>query len=236
MLCSRVQNLLSAYLDRELTGADMLDVRHHLARCPECRAEHDGLLRVKRLMGRLAAGEPATAFSLNGALARPRLRPTWLRALERRAMAPWLALRDQYHAANDFFTSALSAQIHPVIAGTAVAAVVAGLATGMSALRRPQPADAVRAQVPVTVAMDDASLPAGIGGSLQPVGYLIPERPVVRRMRGRSESTPPDAPFLYFQREGELLFPPLPGARPGDLTLAGLQGGRSRASGGSAGR
>lgn len=236
MLCSRVQNLLSAYLDRELTGADMLEVRAHLARCPECRSEHDGILRVKRLMGRLAGGEPATVFSLDRALARPRLQPTWLRALEHRVMAPWLALRDQYHAANDFLTSALSAQIHPAIAGAAVVAVVAGLATGMSALQRARPADAVRAQVPVTVAMDDASLPPGIAGSLQPVGYLMPERPVVRRARDRAASTPADVPFLYFQREGEVLFPPLPGTRPSDLTLAGLQGERSRATGGSAAR
>jgi anti-sigma factor RsiW len=58
MVCGRVSNLLSAYLDRELTGAEMLSVRRHLSHCPACRAEHDAVARVRRLLGALPAVEP----------------------------------------------------------------------------------------------------------------------------------------------------------------------------------
>ena len=47
MHCGRVSNLLSAYIDRELAGAEMLPIRHHLDVCPGCAAEHESLRRVK---------------------------------------------------------------------------------------------------------------------------------------------------------------------------------------------
>jgi hypothetical protein len=58
MVCSRVQNLLSAYCDRELTGAEMLQIRSHLDRCEGCRREQDALLQMKRLMGALGSADP----------------------------------------------------------------------------------------------------------------------------------------------------------------------------------
>lgn len=58
MNCRRVSNLLSAYLDAELAGAEMLDIRDHLSRCPFCAREYEGLRQTKRLLGALALRMP----------------------------------------------------------------------------------------------------------------------------------------------------------------------------------
>ena len=60
MNCRRVSNLLSAYLDTELAGTEMLDIRDHLSRCPSCAREHEGLRQTKRLLGALALRLPET--------------------------------------------------------------------------------------------------------------------------------------------------------------------------------
>jgi hypothetical protein len=86
MLCGRVTNLISAYLDRELTGADMLQVREHLNGCRACRQEHDDLARMKSVLVRMRAAEPfgdyvaATVLRLHVAQGRApaERRPRWL--------------------------------------------------------------------------------------------------------------------------------------------------------------
>lgn len=50
MNCASVRNLLSAYLDSELPGAEMQQVRAHLLECSACRAECDDLREVKSLL------------------------------------------------------------------------------------------------------------------------------------------------------------------------------------------
>jgi anti-sigma factor RsiW len=62
MNCGRVSNLLSAYIDRELTGAEMPHLRSHLSDCDECRAEYEALHRTKMLLGNLRALEPGQEF------------------------------------------------------------------------------------------------------------------------------------------------------------------------------
>lgn len=59
MNCRRVQNLISAYVDRELSGVEMLVIRQHIGTCEECRREHESLLRVKRTFGNLPSKRPA---------------------------------------------------------------------------------------------------------------------------------------------------------------------------------
>jgi len=56
--CRRVNSLLSAYIDRELGGADQLQIRDHLRQCDTCAREHDSLLITKRLLSGLAVQEP----------------------------------------------------------------------------------------------------------------------------------------------------------------------------------
>jgi anti-sigma factor RsiW len=58
MNCGRVSNQLSAYIDRELTGAEMLSIRKHLGECEGCRAEYDALGGMKMLLGRLRTIAP----------------------------------------------------------------------------------------------------------------------------------------------------------------------------------
>jgi anti-sigma factor RsiW len=59
MHCGRVSNLLSAYIDRELAGTEMLQIRRHLDDCPGCSAAYGSLRRVKSL---LSAAPPAEPF------------------------------------------------------------------------------------------------------------------------------------------------------------------------------
>lgn len=58
MNCRRVNSLLSAYIDGELTGEEMLTVRAHLGYCPDCHMEHEALLQTKRLLTSLAMRTP----------------------------------------------------------------------------------------------------------------------------------------------------------------------------------
>ena len=62
MNCRRVSSLLSAYLDAELTGSEMLEIRAHLDGCPACRAEHRTLRETKHLLASLALQTPRQDF------------------------------------------------------------------------------------------------------------------------------------------------------------------------------
>lgn len=58
MNCRRVSNLLSAYIDGELTGEEQLKIQEHLRQCEECNEEHESLLLTKRLICSLKMKEP----------------------------------------------------------------------------------------------------------------------------------------------------------------------------------
>lgn len=53
MNCRRVSNLISAYVDGELTGAEMLEIRRHLSDCRECSEEYELVRGVKSAVSRL---------------------------------------------------------------------------------------------------------------------------------------------------------------------------------------
>jgi hypothetical protein len=172
MVCSRVQNLLSAYCDRELTGAEMLDIRSHLDRCQSCRHEHDTLLQVKRLMGALGSAEPPRAFDpacLETATSRG-----WGWAELKWAARPLLSearfiaedtasfLRRQYRHFHTLPTRlALSGTVGIVLVTTAL-------------FHAPQHPDAISAQVPELVPLEDRSLTAASFGELPPVVVSAP--------------------------------------------------------------
>lgn len=59
MNCNSVQTRLSAYLDRELSGNELLELRAHLAQCRECRTEEEELRDLKMMLGGLEAPEPS---------------------------------------------------------------------------------------------------------------------------------------------------------------------------------
>lgn len=137
MLCGRVTNLLSAYIDRELAGAEMLQVREHLASCDRCAAEHADLGETKALLVRLPAPPPRGDFV--GATMR-RWHAAQAPVFEPRAnqRSQWWVLR--------------AARLGPIGQGVRVAAlttclVIALIATG-AMLRQPGTADAVVAGLP----------------------------------------------------------------------------------------
>ena len=58
MNCSRVVNSISAYVDGELTGTEMLALRRHISECPDCMDEYESMRMVKFAVGRLATVTP----------------------------------------------------------------------------------------------------------------------------------------------------------------------------------
>ncbi len=63
MNCQISQNSLSAYLDRELPGDQMIAVRTHLEYCPECQTELATLRSVKSGLATLPMLEPREGFA-----------------------------------------------------------------------------------------------------------------------------------------------------------------------------
>ncbi len=62
MNCRRVINLLSAYIDGELAGMEMLEIRRHLSECEECREEYDSILATKHALSQLSNVAPREDF------------------------------------------------------------------------------------------------------------------------------------------------------------------------------
>jgi predicted anti-sigma-YlaC factor YlaD len=63
MNCRRVESLMSAYIDGELTGAEMLEIRSHLDDCAECAKEHESIKLTKQMIFRLATIKPREDFA-----------------------------------------------------------------------------------------------------------------------------------------------------------------------------
>ncbi len=57
MNCTAFQGRLSAYLDHELTGRQMIAMREHLNTCEACRQEMEALRRVSELFVEVEAGD-----------------------------------------------------------------------------------------------------------------------------------------------------------------------------------
>lgn len=62
MNCRNCRACLSAYLDGELTGTEMLRVREHVGRCQPCRDELEGFRSLKRALGEMAAPLPPASL------------------------------------------------------------------------------------------------------------------------------------------------------------------------------
>ena len=57
MNCHRVQNLLSAYLDQEISSEERRLIRNHIFKCPTCSKSYEELSNIKSFLGNL---EPPT--------------------------------------------------------------------------------------------------------------------------------------------------------------------------------
>lgn len=62
MNCNAVQIRLSAFLDGELVGSEMLAIRQHLGHCPVCAEESESLRTLKSLLGAGPEPEPSSEF------------------------------------------------------------------------------------------------------------------------------------------------------------------------------
>ena len=58
MNCKSVQSRLSAYLDRELGGDELLQIRAHMSICRECQSEAEAIRALKALLGGIHCPEP----------------------------------------------------------------------------------------------------------------------------------------------------------------------------------
>lgn len=63
MNCHRARQLISPYLDQQLTGQQMLELQQHLAHCASCNAERLSIAEVKRLLRGLYATRPRPELS-----------------------------------------------------------------------------------------------------------------------------------------------------------------------------
>jgi predicted anti-sigma-YlaC factor YlaD len=63
--CRRTRSLLSAYIDSELTGQEMLLIRDHLSWCSTCQDERESLLQVKRLLSALPEHAPRPSLIMD---------------------------------------------------------------------------------------------------------------------------------------------------------------------------
>lgn len=63
MNCHRVTSLISAYVDGELAGVEMLEIRRHLSGCADCAQEYEELRMMKLAIARLGSVAPREDFA-----------------------------------------------------------------------------------------------------------------------------------------------------------------------------
>jgi hypothetical protein len=63
--CRHIKTLLSAYLDSELTGCQMLVVRRHISHCRDCASELESLRELKELLASLPVHAPRESWRRN---------------------------------------------------------------------------------------------------------------------------------------------------------------------------
>lgn len=158
MLCSRVQNLLSAYCDHELTGAEMLQIRGHLSTCSACRQEQEAILQVKRLMGALSSAQPPRPFDpeiFDTAARRPLFWSTFCRAAR-----PYVGLLDEWRVASSQALTGHLRRLRTMPTRMALSGSMAITLVAFALVHAPQHPDAVSAHVPESVSFEDRSLAA----------------------------------------------------------------------------
>ena len=63
MNCHRVSSLISAYIDGELTGVEMLEIRRHFDDCQSCSLQYESLRETKQMLARLSYTEPRAGLA-----------------------------------------------------------------------------------------------------------------------------------------------------------------------------
>lgn len=89
MNCHRARQLISPYLDQQLTGREMLALQQHFSECASCEAERRSIRQVKTLLRALHPPRPHP--DLSGAISARLVeaeQPLW-RVLSLTAATPW---------------------------------------------------------------------------------------------------------------------------------------------------
>jgi hypothetical protein len=73
--CQKVKGLLSPYIDQQLSSAEEVLVKGHLARCPVCSADVESLRSTVNLLHRVPIVSPPRSFALARVEPRRRLAP-----------------------------------------------------------------------------------------------------------------------------------------------------------------
>lgn len=166
MNCRRVVNLMSAHVDGELTGAEMLEIRRHLGECSECMEEYESIRMTKLAIARLRTVAPSREFSVS-----------IIQKLDEVSIPPYQrVLTKMIH-----FTAR---KLSPVAAALTVSGLaLALLAAGGQDRILVQRADMV-ATAPLSIRIHDVSFVPKVSGS--PIGYSTPKPLVVANYSGGS--------------------------------------------------
>lgn len=87
MNCRRLVNLLSAYMDGELSGAEMLDIRRHLSECAECNEEYESMRVLKHTLSSLRMMQPKSGFAESIIIALDEVNVSFLQRMLNRIVA-----------------------------------------------------------------------------------------------------------------------------------------------------
>lgn len=82
--CSRIENLLSEYIDEELSKSDFIDVENHLSVCADCRAELAALRALVSASNEIETAQPPADLRMRIAAA----------TTQKQRGGRWVAVRD----------------------------------------------------------------------------------------------------------------------------------------------
>ena len=149
-------NLMSAYVDGELPGTDMLAIRRHLSECAECAQEHESMCLLKQAISRLRTAVPRKDF----------------------AAAIMSRLEDQqvsaYHRLAAWATRFAHARLSPVaaalaVSGAALVLMTAGSVPGLSPKDFQNPMAAFGPGIHETAFLSEISKPRVEFGTARPL-------------------------------------------------------------------
>jgi len=137
--------MMSAYVDGELTGAEMLEIRRHFSECEDCNQEYESIKLTKHVLARLATMRP-----------RPEFAAELLSQLD-------IVRVPRYQRFLNFFGSYAHRKLSPVAAALGACGVALVILSAGSMDTGPQSADMV-ASAPLGVRIEQASFLGDLRG------------------------------------------------------------------------
>ena len=195
MKCGEAKKLFSPYLDGQVSGTEMRNLRRHMEQCPRCSREFASLEDTQQLLLRLGPKKAPADLALK------------LRVAISREAA--LARRSRFEGFLVRFENAVNALLVPATAGLVSAIVIFGLLLGFFAL--PSQLQASSADVPLMWYTSPQLEHAAFGSSLGSFGDDSVVIEAYVGANGRVEdyrilSEPPDDQSLLPKVKNMLIF------------------------------